>query len=435
MPPLTLSPARNLAGAVRPPGDKSISHRAALLAGLATGASVLDNFSTGADCQSSLACIEALGVGVERADGKITIQGVGLGGLRAPAAPLDAGNSGSTFRMFSGVLAAQPFASEIGGDASLSRRPMRRILEPLGQMGAAITAAGDRPPLRFAPAARLRGIEYVLPVASAQVKSAILFAALYAHGATVVTEPLATRDHTELLLAHLGAPLERRRKPQLQVALTGPVDKLAPLAEFRIPGDPSSAAFFLCAAAAFPEADLLVDEVSLNPTRSALLDVLARLGAKPEVVSVEDRAGELVGSLHLDGPKQRLRGTVIEGEEAVALIDEVPILAVLATQAEGGIEFRGVGELRVKESDRIAAIAHNLQALGARCEPRPDGLFVPGPQPLHGAQFVSHGDHRIAMAFAIAALLASGASELDDAGCAAISYPEFFSTLDRLAER
>ena len=449
MPELTIAPARNLSGAVRPPGDKSISHRCALLAALAEGPSTLENYSTGADCQSSLACVEALGVEVTRApgpdggkaDAKITIAGVGLRGLRAPAAPLDAGNSGSTLRMFSGVLAAQPFASEIGGDASLSRRPMKRILEPLGRMGARIAAAAgavgkDCPPLRFTPApGPLQAIEYVLPVASAQVKSAILFAALYAEGTTVVAEPLATRDHSELLLRHMGAPLERKRRPRLQVELTGPVERLAPLASFRIPGDPSSAAFFLCAAACFAGSDLLVDEVSLNPTRSALLDVLARLGAKPQVVSVEERAGELVGSLHLDGPKDGLGGTVIEGEEAVALIDEVPILAVLATQTRGGIEFRDVAELRVKESDRIAAIAQNLRALGAECAERPDGLLVPGNQKLRGARIATHGDHRIAMAFAIAALRAEGESVVDEPECAGISYPGFFADLERLAER
>ncbi|MGH9480500.1 MAG: 3-phosphoshikimate 1-carboxyvinyltransferase, partial [Terriglobales bacterium] len=345
--------------------------------------------------------------------------------------------SGSTLRLFSGVLAAQPFATEISGDASLCRRPMRRVLEPLARMGARITAApGDRPPLRFTPPpAPLQAINYELPVASAQVKSAILFAALFAAGPTVVTEPVPTRDHTELLLRAMGVPLQRGPGPRAQVELAGPLERLAPLEGFRIPGDPSSAAFFLCAAACFPESDLLVDAVSLNPTRSALLDLFARLGAKPTVVSVEERAGELVGSLHLDGPKAGLAGTTVAGAEAVALIDEIPILAVLATQTRDGIEFRDLAELRVKESDRIAAIAHNLRALGARCEERPDGLAVPGGQKLRGARLDSFGDHRIAMAFAIAALFAQGESVIAGAECAAISYPEFFATLDRLAER
>ncbi|MGH9412190.1 MAG: 3-phosphoshikimate 1-carboxyvinyltransferase [Terriglobales bacterium] len=432
---LALSPARNLSGALRPPGDKSISHRCALLAALAEGSSKLSHYATGTDCQSTLACLAALGVPVEHIESEVAaITGVGLRGLRAPDAPLNAGNSGTTLRMLSGILAAQSFATEISGDASLCNRPMRRVLDPLRLMGAAaIAASGGRPPLRFAASAGLHGLDYTLQVASAQVKSALLLAGLYAQGMTRIVEPRATRDHTEVLLRHMGAPLEQTARPRA-ASLRGPVERLAPLGEFRVPGDPSSAAFFLCAAAAMPGADLLVDEVSLNPTRSALLDVLRRLGARPEVVSIEDRAGELVGSLHLDGPVG-LTGTRIAGEEAVALIDEIPILAVLATRTRDGIEFADVGELRVKESDRLAAIAHNLRAMGAECEERPDALLVPGGQKLHGAELPSHGDHRIAMAFSVAALLAVGDSLVQDADCASISYPEFYATLERLAER
>ena len=430
---IVISPARNLTGAVRPPGDKSISHRCALLGGIAAGISHFENYSSGADCQSSLACMRALGVTVERpsdANGPVIVHGAGLHGLRAPAGVLDAGNSGSTLRLLGGLLAAQPFASAIGGDASLTRRPMRRIIEPLARMGARITAAsGDRPPLQFSPAAGpLQAIEYALPVASAQVKSALLFAGLYAQGVTRITEPVPTRDHSELLLRAMGAPLDGLR-------LRGPVEKLQPLEKFRIPGDPSSAAFFLCAAAALPEADLLVSDVSLNPTRSALLDVLARLGARVHVTSLEEQAGELVGSLHLAPGRGRLSGATVAGAEAAALIDEIPILAVLATQTQGGIVFQDVGELRVKESDRIAAIAANLRAMGATCEDSATGLRVPGLQQLHGAAIASHGDHRIAMAFAIAALFAAGDTRIHDADCASISYPEFYATLARLTER
>jgi 3-phosphoshikimate 1-carboxyvinyltransferase len=425
--------ARVVSGAMRPPGDKSISHRCAMLAALGEGESKLANYATGADCRSTLECLRGLGVEWTEAESAIAIRGVGMRGLRAPEAGLDAGNSGSTMRMLSGILAAQPFAAEMGGDGSLSRRPMRRILEPLRAMGARISAAaGDLPPLRFAGAGDgLRAIEYRLPVASAQVKSAILLAGLFARGTTVVHEPAATRDHTEQLLRHLGAPLESRGG---SVAITGPVAKLAPLGEFRIPGDPSSAAFFLCAAAMLPGSDLLVDEVSLNPTRSALLDVLARLGARAQMVSIEDRGGELVGSVHLDGPAA-LGGASISGAEAVALIDEIPILAVLATQTQEGMEFRDVGELRVKESDRLEAIAANLRALGAACETGSDWLRVGGGQKLRGARLPSHGDHRIAMAFAVAGLLASGETVIEDAECASISFPDFYTTLERLAER
>ncbi|MGH9468594.1 MAG: 3-phosphoshikimate 1-carboxyvinyltransferase [Terriglobales bacterium] len=432
---VTLSPARLISGAVRPPGDKSLAHRCALLAALAEGETQLSNFPTGADCQSTLDCLAALGVSVKResGDGSVAISGAGLHGLRKPAAALDAGNSGTTMRMLSGILAAQLFASEISGDASLRQRPMRRVLEPLRRMGAEATSGPEgRPPLRFAPAAGLRGIEYAMPVASAQVKSALLLAGLYATGVTRVGEPLPSRDHTEVLLQHLGVPLEQKVQPR-EVAVTGPVARLAPLGEFRIPGDPSSAAFFLCAAACLPGSDLLVDEVSLNPTRSALLDVLRRLGARPEVVTLEERAGELAGSLHLGGAES-LAGTTISGAEAVSLIDEIPILAVLATRTRGGIRFEDIGELRVKESDRIASITRNLRAMGARCEEGPGSLFVPGGQALQGAELPSYGDHRIAMAFSVAALLASGESRITGAECAAISYPEFHATLERLAE-
>ncbi len=431
---LTILPALNLTGAVRPPGDKSISHRYAILSALAEGASQLEHYSTGADCQSTLACFASLGVDVRRDEaGAVHITGRGLHGLSAPAAPLDAGNSGTTIRLLSGILAAQPFASEIFGDASLSRRPMRRVIEPLRLMGAAISAAeGDRPPLRFSPVTSLRGLEYALPVASAQVKSALLLAGLYAQGRTVITEPAPTRDHTEVMLRQSGVRLELAPR---RVALDGPAASW-PGRSFRIPGDASSAAFFLCAGAMFPHSEVLIEEVLLNPTRAALLDLLRRMGARIEIVNLEQRGGELVGSLHVSGPASgQLRGARIAGAETVALIDEIPVLAVLATAAAGGIEFADAAELRVKESDRIAAIAHNLRALGAECEERPDGLRVPGPQTLRGGEVKTHGDHRIAMAFAVAALRAQAPVVLDDPACAAISYPEFFTELDRLAER
>lgn len=432
--PLTISPARNLTGAVRPPGDKSISHRYAVLSALAEGASKLEHYSTGADCQSTLACLAALGVDVRREGADtIHITGRGLHGLSAPAAPLDAGNSGTTIRLLSGILAAQPFASEIFGDASLSRRPMRRVIQPLRLMGAALSSAPeDRPPLRFSPVSGLHGLEYAMPVASAQVKSALLLAALYARGRTVITEPEPTRDHTEVMLRQSGVPLELATR---RVSLEGPAAGW-PGRDFRIPGDASSAAFFLCAAALFPEAGVLIEDVLLNPTRAALLDLLRRMGARIEIVHLEPRGGELAGSLHVSGPASGpLRGTRISGAETVALIDEIPVLAVLATAAEGGIEFADAAELRVKESDRIAAIAENLRALGAECDVRPDGLRVPGPQTLRGGEVKTRADHRIAMAFAVAALRSQAPVSLDDPACAAISYPEFFHDLERLAER
>ncbi|HZT73043.1 MAG TPA: 3-phosphoshikimate 1-carboxyvinyltransferase [Terriglobales bacterium] len=428
-----IRPACNLSGAVRPPGDKSISHRYGMLGALASGRSHLANYSTGADCASTLACMAALGAKIERRDDVVEIEGAGLRGLRPPAAPLDAGNSGSTIRMLAGILAGQPFASEIGGDASLSRRPMRRVVEPLQQMGAAIAAAeGGLPPLRFAPApSGLSGIEYRLPVASAQVKTAVLFAGLFARGATAVIEPQPTRDHTEIALRQCGARISVQRG---RVELAAAPGELRPV-DLTIPGDPSSAAFFLCAAAMFPEATLVIQGVSVNPRRAVLLDVLRRMGARIGIVEIAETAGELVGTLSAAGPARgRLQGTSIAGAETVALIDEIPVLAVLATACEGGLHVADAAELRVKESDRIAAIAENLRRMGARCEERPDGLIVPGPQQLHAAAVDSRGDHRIAMAFAIAGLVADGPVEIAGADCAAISYPEFYSTLARITD-
>lgn len=461
MPEITIRPARNLAGAVRPPGDKSVSHRYAILCSLADGESLLENYSTGADCRSTLRCFEALGVKVDFEEAGVRIQGAGLRGLKAPTGDLDAGNSGSTIRMMAGILAAQPFATRISGDASLSRRPMQRVIDPLRQMGARIDAGEKgRPPLEFSPSGTpLRGITYPLPVASAQVKSCLLLAGLYAQGETVVIEPQPTRDHTEIALGHFGVPVQRNRGG---IRVQGPVEKLTASGTCRIPGDPSSAAFFLCAGALFPESTLVIDDVSLNPTRAVLLDVLRRMGAEIDIVNVEDRGGELVGTLTVSGPRgassgrgttlipaggvltaaavtpgstARLKGTTISGAEAVALIDEIPALSVLATATEGGIEFSDAAELRVKESDRIATVAANLRAMGAQCTEKPDGLIVPGDQKLHGAVLESFGDHRIAMAFSIAGLIAEGETTIREAECASISYPEFYATLDRIAER
>jgi 3-phosphoshikimate 1-carboxyvinyltransferase len=411
---------------------------------LAEGRSRLEHYASGADCHSTLACLRALGLDIEEANESIVIAGTGLRGLRSPDKLLDAGNSGSTIRMLSGILAAQPFASSIGGDASLSRRPMKRIIEPLTLMGARISSADGRPPLAFAPPTdgHLKSIEYRLPIASAQVKSAILLAGLFANGSTIVEEPAPTRDHTELALRNFGVEVHRRRG---RIEVRPPAKPLAPQ-QFRVPGDPSSAAFFLCAAALFPDASVIVEEVSLNPTRAALLDVLRRMGVHLELVALEERGGEVVGSIKVGGnvtvgtsrysPQQaRLRRTRISGAESVALIDEIPVLSVLATAVEGGIEFRDVAELRVKESDRITAIAQNLRAMGAHCEERPDGLVVPGPQQLHGAEIQTFSDHRIAMAFSVAALIARGESIIDDPACVSISFPEFYTLLDQIVQR
>lgn len=420
-------PARNIAGALRLPGDKSISHRYAMLASIAEGTSRLENFSTGEDCASTLGCLAALGVDVQRKENAVLIQGHGSR-LRAPGGPLDCGNSGSTIRMLSGILAGQAFSSELVGDESLSRRPMGRIIGPLEQMGATIFAQdGGRPPLHIT-GAHLNAIAYTMPVASAQVKSALLFAGLLADGETRVEEPIRTRDHGELALRAFGAQVKLNGN---QASIAGGQKLHAIDAE--IPGDLSSAAFFLCAAALFPGSRLLISGLLMNPTRARLLDILIMMGVGITVAELEDHHGELVGSVEVDG--RDLRGGTIAGADTAALIDELPVLAAIAPYTTTGFEIRDAKELRVKESDRIASIVTNLRAMGAKVEELGDGLKIPGCQRLRGAEIDSFGDHRIAMAFAVAALCAEGETTIRNANAAVISLPGFFGALESLSQR
>ena len=441
---IIMSPARNIRGSVSLPGDKSISHRYAMLAGIAEGPSRLENYSTGADCASTLQCLRSLGVtwecksllertpsrqdGLrkEAAENVIQIQGRGPS-LTAPTTPLDCGNSGSTMRMLSGIVAAQNFTSELFGDESLSRRPMQRVIAPLTQMGASITSLEARPPLRIT-GARLKAISYKMPVASAQVKTCLLFAGLLAKGEMQIEEPLRTRDHGEVALRAFGAKLDRKGNA---VRIRG--DQRLHGIEARIPGDLSSAAFFLCAAALFPQSQLTIPNLLMNPTRTRLLDVLIQMGLSISVTQLEQVHGELVGAAYVEGAQ--LTGTTIAGADSAALIDEIPVLAAIAPYTEEGIEVRDARELRVKESDRLAALAANLRKMGAQVEETEDGLKIPGNQTLHGAEIDSFGDHRIAMAFAIAALRAKGETVIHNADAAAISYPAFFPSLERLVER
>ena len=435
---VVIRPARNITGSLRLPGDKSISHRYAMLGGIAQGRSRLENFATGADCASTLGAMRALGctVSCQTLPGTeapvVEIEGGEIEGrgsvLQAPIAPLDCGNSGSTIRMLSGILAGQDFSAELTGDASLSRRPMARILQPLRKMGAEITAEQDRPPLRIR-GGRLHGIDYALPVASAQVKSCLMFAGLYADGETTISEPVRTRDHGELALRAFGAELQSAGPRRWRIRGGQKLHSLQAL----IPGDISTAAFFLCAASLFPGSNLVCDNLLLNPTRAALLDVLRSLGLRIDVLHVEERHGELAGTIQ--ARYGELRGLTIGGALTAALIDELPVLAAIAPYTEEGIEIRDARELRVKESDRIAAVTANLRAMGATVEEREDGLRVPGRQQLHGAELESFDDHRIAMAFAIAALRAEGESRITGAEAARISFPQFYSTLDTVAER
>ncbi len=424
---ISIHPARGISGAIRLPGDKSISHRYAMLGAIAEGETKLTNFSTGADCASTLGCLRDLGVKWERAEGSVILHGNGPW-LTAPKAPLDCGNSGSTMRMLSGILAGQEFYSDLIGDESLSRRPMARIITPLEKMGAKISAGdGGKPPLKIT-GSKLQSISYETPVPSAQVKTSLLFAGLFADGETRVIESIRTRDHGEIALRAFGAEVKAEGK---SLGIAGG-QKLHGI-ETVIPGDISSAAFFLCAAGLFPDSQIIFDSLLMNPTRARLLDVLVHLGIKISVLELEEKHGELSGTVKASG--RELRGATIAGADSAALIDELPVLAAIAPYTSQGIEIRDARELRVKESDRIAAVAANLRKMGAEVEEREDGLRVPGGQKLHGAELDSFGDHRIAMAFAVAALRAEGETKIKNADAAVISYPAFFERLEELVER
>jgi 3-phosphoshikimate 1-carboxyvinyltransferase len=422
-----ISPAGAVSGSVLLPGDKSISHRYGMLAAIAEGTSKITNYSMGADCQSTLACMRALGAEISKKDGITEITGRGLDGLREPAARLDAGNSGSTIRMLSGILAAQPFVTKIGGDESLSRRPMQRIMNPLAQMGARIDARENRFPPLTIHGGKLNPIDYTPPMASAQVKSCVLLAGLFAEGRTTVHEPVRTRDHTELALREFGAEIEIERR---SITVTGRAHLEG--RELRVPGDLSAAAFFLVAALILPESSITIQGVGLNPTRSALLDVLAEMGAQIKILDVTSAGGELMGDILVRN--SRIVGGVLEKERTAALIDEIPVLAVLGAASEQGLVVRDAAELRVKETDRIATIAENFKRMGLAITVREDGFEVPGQQRFHAAELDSFGDHRIAMAFSVAALAADGPCTMLDSGAASVSFPEFFDTLQRVAQ-
>ncbi len=407
------------------PGDKSISHRAILLAALTNGPCVIRGFLPGEDCLSTVGAMRALGVSIEIQDETTVLVRGTRGVFKAPAGDIDCGNSGTTMRLLSGLLAAQPFETRLVGDASLSKRPMKRVIEPLTQMGAKFVAEGGdgRPPLKV-KGAKLRSIQYASPVSSAQVKSAILLAGLFAEGKTTVTEPSQSRDHTERMLEYF---LVRPQKNGLSTSIRG--GQTPESRDFEVPGDISSAAFWLVAAAANPDSKILVRKVGLNQTRTGVLGVLLRMGAHVREI-VENEEAEPMGTVELRGA--RLKGTVIEGKEIPNVIDELPILAVAGALAEGLTVIRDAKELRVKETDRIAAIATNLRAMGAEVQETEDGMEIQGGKPLRGATVDSFGDHRIAMAFAIAGLFAEGETVITGTGCVATSYPGFEAQLQEL---
>ncbi|HVW86419.1 MAG TPA: 3-phosphoshikimate 1-carboxyvinyltransferase [Bryobacteraceae bacterium] len=422
----TVRPAGRLAGTVTLPGDKSISHRYAMIASLAQGTSKILNYSTGADCHSTLGCVQSLGIEVQEDGTTVTIHGKGLNGWSQPAADLDAGNSGSTIRMMSGLLAAQPFTSRIFGDESLSRRPMDRIMKPLSQMGAKIEARDNRFPPLTIHGGELHAIDYTLPVASAQVKTCVLFGGLFAEGQTIVREPIRSRDHTEIALREFGADL---KVAQRVITLEGRPELTG--RELVVPSDLSSAAFFLVAGLLVPGSTLVIQGVGLNPTRSSLLDFLLSIGAPIKVLKIESVNGELIGDIQVQ--QAPVRGGIIEKDLAAGLIDEIPVLAVLGAASEEGLIVRDAQELRIKETDRIATVAENFKRMGIEIEVTPDGMRVPGKQKFRAAAFDSFGDHRIAMAFAVAALRGDGESTIDNADAASVSFPEFWNILEKVA--
>ncbi len=417
--------ANALCGTINLPGDKSISHRAAMFAAIADGTTVIENFATSVDCSSTLDCLTALGVVSTRVGNRVTVEGVGKTGLRSPAGPLDCGNSGTTMRLIAGILAGQEFESVLTGDESLQSRPMRRIIGPLGLMGTIIHSHEGNAPLTIVGKNPLTAIEYQPPVASAQIKSCVLLAGLNASGMTTVIEPVQTRDHTERMLRWFGVDVILSGT---RISVSG--DSRLKAHDLIVPSDISSAAFFMVAAACLPGSDLTMPNLGLNPSRRAVLDVLQILGANIEITDSEENCNEPVATIRVtggitnDGSPNVLRGEIIAN-----LIDEVPILAVLGTQLDGGIEIRDAGELRVKESDRISAVVTNLERMGANVTEFPDGLRVERSD-LKGAEIDSRHDHRIAMAFAIAALFADGETTINGAAAADVSFPGFFEILN-----
>jgi 3-phosphoshikimate 1-carboxyvinyltransferase len=426
----TIEPTSTIQGVVHLPGDKSISHRYAMLAAIAEGISTLEHFAASRDCHSTLDCLRSLGVEVDEAGSTVTIRGRGLRGLQAPDRILDAGNSGTTIRLLSGILAGHSFESSISGDQSLSGRPMGRITAPLRLMGARIESReGELPPLRIRGGV-LKGIRYRLPVASAQVKSCILLAGLYGSGPTAVEEIVPTRDHTEIALREFGGSI-RMEDNWIEVD-PAPALKARRIA---IPGDLSGAAFFIIAAALSPNSDLLIPAVGLNERRRELLDYLIAAGLDLRIENCTKDAGEPRGDLRARHSPALLQCKLppIKGKLTAALIDEIPVLSILGSQVQGGLEISDAHELRIKESDRIAALSANLRSMGAEVQEKPDGLVISGGRKLRGTDIVTHGDHRIAMAFAIAGLSAQSETRIHEAECADVSFPGFWEALNKVA--
>ena len=437
---MRIQPADSLNGKIRLPGDKSISHRAAIFAALAEGETRIENFASSADCASTLDCLSNLGVEISKEDSTVDIKGVGKKGFTAPSAPLDCGNSGTTMRLLAGVLAGQKFDSTLIGDESLSKRPMKRIIAPLELMGAKIEAEDNHAPLKIYGQNPLQSISYNLPIASAQVKSCVLLAGLNAAGKSIVLNPSSkfqipnSRNHTELMLRYLGANIEEKFIETSggfveEISIDG--NSVLTAKDLFVPSDISSAAFFLVGASCLENSEIVLENVGLNPTRTAILEILRRFGADIQILNQRESCNEIVGDIHVIGHKNlslEANSNLVSGDIIANLIDEIPVLAVFGTQMTGGLEIRGAVELRVKESDRIAAVVENLRRMNATVEEFSDGFRVEKSE-LKGAKVDSFGDHRIAMAFAVAALFANGETEISGAEHASVSFPEFFDTL------
>ena len=423
---ITCTKSGSLKGEIQVPGDKSISHRAVMFGALAKGTTRITGFLQGADCLSTISCFERMGISIENRGDEVLVHGQGMRGLKKPAGVLDCGNSGTTMRLISGILSAQDFDVTLTGDASIQKRPMKRIMTPLSQMGASIRSIPGNGCAPLAICGRpLTGIHYDSPVASAQVKSSVLLAGLYAQGETSVTEPSLSRDHTEWMLGLFGANIvSEGRTARIQ-----PASELT-AADIQVPGDISSAAYFIAAALMVPGSQLLIKHVGINPTRAGILAVCQAMGGDVRLLNVQDKKGEPTADLLVT--HSALKGTVIEGDLIPTLIDELPVIAAMACLAEGRTIIRDAAELKVKESNRIAVMAENLSAMGAQVQETEDGLVIEGGHPLRGALIDSHDDHRIAMTFAVAALCAQGETKIQGGECVNISYPAFYSDLGRL---
>ena len=415
-----------LKGELRVPGDKSISHRGVMLGSLAQGTTAVTNFLEGADCLSTINCFRSMGIDISRTEKEILIHGKGLHGLSAPSSCLDVGNSGTTMRLLSGILAGQRFSSELTGDASIRKRPMTRVIAPLSLMGGCVESLSGNglAPLRIT-GRPLKGMHYQSPVSSAQVKSCVLLAGLYADGQTSVTEPFLSRNHSELMLRSFGAKISSKG-----TTATVEPEPILIGQKVEVPGDISSAAYFIAAALLIPGSVLLIQNVGINPTRDGILKVCASMGAKIEILNSHTCCGEEVADLLVR--HSSLKGTVIEGALIPTLIDELPVLSVLAAFAEGTTIIRDAQELKVKESNRLDIMVHHLTAMGADVEPTEDGMIITGGKPLHGGVLDSYLDHRIAMAFAVAGMAAEGETEITRADCVDISYPDFYKDLEKL---